>query len=573
MTSILVTDFRFGLDRRKSSVTSPSGTLRELKNAHITRGGEIEKSKKFDVRYTLPVGTFSVEPLDNNLYVFGSIADPAVPAGVTYQRLQHPDGVSSMTKVIDADVYDSKLYVVAEFDGGDAFHYYDGSLVSDWSAGLVRDDMTNTDGIAAHISSLINADSSVVSSSSVGSTITITALAQNVEFSVFTSAVNGGATDDQTALHVVTIPHAPSVAQVSEVTIGGTFEAGDSFTVYIDDYPYGRETRPTNSNAHFIPFNKKIYFGAGKTLFFTAVDQPTKASSEDAGAGFITMDKESKNFKNVTGLANYFDNLAVFSEKAIIIWSMTADDASNQIVQKISSTGVSSHKTIEGDTDNVRYLARQGFRSLRPRDSSNFGEAKEMGSPIDDDVTTLTTAMTSEARSLIPSVTEPLTNRYITAIGGVLFVFSEWVGAKISAWSRYEQGISFTDMIATDDDIFAREGDIIYQLGGEDGDVYVDGDECVIRTPFMDGGNPASEKTFGSIDVALEGLWSIEMATDPTQPDAFEIVGRPYQTTYAQQKFAIQGESTHISLRFTSLDNNYGKIGNVMIHYEAEEAD
>ena len=47
MPYILVEDFRGGLDTRRMNVTATPGTLVTLENAHITRGGEIEKRPAF----------------------------------------------------------------------------------------------------------------------------------------------------------------------------------------------------------------------------------------------------------------------------------------------------------------------------------------------------------------------------------------------------------------------------------------------------------------------------------------------------------------------------------------------
>ena len=42
-----IANFQLGMDLRKSSLTAPAGTLRLLKNAHITPGGEIEEARSF----------------------------------------------------------------------------------------------------------------------------------------------------------------------------------------------------------------------------------------------------------------------------------------------------------------------------------------------------------------------------------------------------------------------------------------------------------------------------------------------------------------------------------------------
>ena len=46
MPYILVEDFRGGLDARRINVTAAPGSLVTLTNAHITRGGEIEKKTR-----------------------------------------------------------------------------------------------------------------------------------------------------------------------------------------------------------------------------------------------------------------------------------------------------------------------------------------------------------------------------------------------------------------------------------------------------------------------------------------------------------------------------------------------
>src|SRR3546814_10705493 len=61
-TYLLIEDFKLGLDRRRSRETGVPGSPWTLVNAHITRGGEIERMKKPVPAYTLPSGTFGMAP-------------------------------------------------------------------------------------------------------------------------------------------------------------------------------------------------------------------------------------------------------------------------------------------------------------------------------------------------------------------------------------------------------------------------------------------------------------------------------------------------------------------------------
>lgn len=57
-----------------------------------------------------------------------------MPAGVTYQRLQHPDGATALQKVQSYDLFSGKLFVSALFNDGSVHQFYDGSRVTDYGS-------------------------------------------------------------------------------------------------------------------------------------------------------------------------------------------------------------------------------------------------------------------------------------------------------------------------------------------------------------------------------------------------------------------------------------------------------
>ena len=56
MGSIFLSDFKFGLDRRRTRVAGENGTLWDAKNVLVSRGGDIERPKRFVPTYSLPPG-------------------------------------------------------------------------------------------------------------------------------------------------------------------------------------------------------------------------------------------------------------------------------------------------------------------------------------------------------------------------------------------------------------------------------------------------------------------------------------------------------------------------------------
>jgi hypothetical protein len=150
-----IANFKYGLDARRSELSTAPGALATLENAFVNQGGEIEKRKAF-VLTTLPTGTFGLEPTSSGWVTFGSIAEPTGLGGVAYQRLQHPDGSTAMTSVVHSTTFSGAAFVIAEYADGNRYPFYNGTRVSDFTAGLVLTGETDIPSIAAAFVALAN---------------------------------------------------------------------------------------------------------------------------------------------------------------------------------------------------------------------------------------------------------------------------------------------------------------------------------------------------------------------------------------------------------------------------------
>lgn len=227
MSYISVEDFKGGLDRRNDRIAGADGSLWNIVNGHITRGGKVGRAKKFVSKYSVP-GTFGLAGVNGQLFVFGSTADPGVPAGVTYQQLRHVDGSTAMTRLLDWQPFDGKIFAAAQFADNQIFEYNDGALVTDWVAGRVRADMGGVNGIASHLAALIDADSEYTATA-VGTVLTVTGVA-NEAFTVTGVATNGGSVNDQTLTIARTQQAVPSTAEALATAafrfVNGKFSPG-----------------------------------------------------------------------------------------------------------------------------------------------------------------------------------------------------------------------------------------------------------------------------------------------------------------------------------------------------------
>ena len=159
MPYILVEDFKGGIDTRRTVVTSVPGSCVTLTNAHITRGGEIEKRRAFKLWATLPADTHGLAAGGGRVFVFGSANTTlasTLPPSLSYVRFQHSDTSTAMTDILGLDFFEGTVYASAQFADGVIYHYWDeyvGSAtptnrIDDWYEARARTSFTVTGGTA-----------------------------------------------------------------------------------------------------------------------------------------------------------------------------------------------------------------------------------------------------------------------------------------------------------------------------------------------------------------------------------------------------------------------------------------
>lgn len=115
-----ISDFKEGLDVRKSPLTAPGGSLRILDNAWLTPGGEIEKRPAFVPVATLPPNTGRIFGQGGQLHVFGvglgAINPGTAPHVIVPHELAAPPAGGPVV-VTDVESFDNGFYVLGYTNG------------------------------------------------------------------------------------------------------------------------------------------------------------------------------------------------------------------------------------------------------------------------------------------------------------------------------------------------------------------------------------------------------------------------------------------------------------------------
>jgi hypothetical protein len=357
--------------------------------------------------------------------------------------------------------------------------------------------------------------------------------------------------------------------QISTVTIGGTFEPGDLFSVSLASKVFGADRVAGLYAETTLKIHKnKVYSAHEATLLFSGVAEPTKWKSEDTGSGAIDMSSQASGFEDITAVSVYQNNLAIFARNVTQIWFVDPDPDSNQQLQVLENTGTRSPGSVIGFGDSdVFFLADTGIRSLRARDSSNAAAVSDVGTPIDPLIVSVLASLTEAQIVGAKAVIEPKDGRYILSLGTIMYVFSYFASSKVSSWSTYERNLQVDWFAKSGTKIYARAGDKIYLLGGSGGTTH-DNSPVVVELPYIDGNKLANWKHWTGVDMAVEGTWLVEYNSDPNQPTVWETIATIDKHTIGELNNAVQAFAPVFKLRFTNTTTTAAKIGTILVHYK-----
>jgi len=132
-----VSDFRRGLDTRRTALTAPAGSLRRLENALINPGGEVEKRLAF-VQLASAAMPWTMTGQFNTLHVFGCPTAPVfsgLPVTSVSHNLASPG--EAIVAYLDVETYSDSFYVVGLGASGRTYNWFNGALVLDVGGAMV----------------------------------------------------------------------------------------------------------------------------------------------------------------------------------------------------------------------------------------------------------------------------------------------------------------------------------------------------------------------------------------------------------------------------------------------------
>jgi hypothetical protein len=401
---------------------------------------------------------------------------------------------------------------------------------------------------------------------------------------------------------VQTAAHAPS-AVCSGGAINDGFTANFGATTFANAAPSSFGFWPQSDTVYSSTngilgqycrtYKDKMYVVEGRYLGSSAVGKPdwwvnvpeTEPPTGVKTAGFFVNDLsvQDSDMTYNTALEVYYDKLAIMGKAATQLWSVDPDPTKDQYNSTLRGTGTIAWRSVlQYGSGDVLFLAADGIRSLRARDSSLAASVSDVGSPIDPLIQDLHQEWGEYSMSQAISIVQPITGRVWVIIPlardqetGVvssrIFVLSAFPGPKISAWSEYRPTFNAVAACTHNNRIVLRDDQHRVWVYGRMEDttnpaLLYDASPVEVVIPFHGGDDPATEKRYFGIDAACEGDWEVYASYQPSnippyaspEYDAEDRIGTLTGASYEHGRFAMEGTSTHLSLRLRS-----GKAGGV----------
>lgn len=126
MSVVTLGGLKGGMSRLREKGGASKDTLYDLVNANVDASGSVRARPGTSVAYTLPAGTKGLCAFDGKLQVFAATSISNIPDGVQLNILRHPDAgfAGEIAEIHFAKPFKGALYVVAEFDDGNVYHYW-----------------------------------------------------------------------------------------------------------------------------------------------------------------------------------------------------------------------------------------------------------------------------------------------------------------------------------------------------------------------------------------------------------------------------------------------------------------
>lgn len=288
--------------------------------------------------------------------------------------------------------------------------------------------------------------------------------------------------------------------------------------------------------------------------------------NEERDAGFLPSGRNTASSVSVVCVAMHENDLIVFMPEQLQVWAVDADPANMRLKNTIHNIYCISAATVCNVGNDLYFLTRNGFRSLKMNEYGENRAEYDIGSPIDD---IAKAAIANNPQHLYASCYYSYIGAYMCAIGSQLFVFTQNQPSRIAAWSIWTVGAAIVHFVPIGNDLYCVDvqGNFYKFTPTASDDAGVPF-EVVAQIPFMDFKSPGILKMLIGVDAIVDGQCDVHIAPNADYPDEFVHIEALSGNTRPRGLIPAHMSGTEFSIKFTAAHSQPLQLHSVSVYYE-----
>lgn len=318
--------------------------------------------------------------------------------------------------------------------------------------------------------------------------------------------------------------------------------------------------------------SKSVATAMGK-IFAPQVDIIRYSKTGDAAdwyteqdAGFLPSGRNVSGDVTVVCVAIHNNDLIAFFGDQVQVWAVDADPNNMRLKHTMHNIGCIDAGTVCNIGNDLYFLTKNGFRSLKMNEYGDTRNEYDIGSPVDDMVKK---AIAANKSGHYAACYYSYIGAYICAIGTQLFVFTQNQSSRIAAWSIWTIAAPIQNFAAVGNDLYCLDvQNNLYKFTSEAASDGGENIEVTAQIPFMDFKSPGVLKMLVGIDVIVDGECEIHIAPNVDYPEEFFHIETVSGNSRPRGLIPAHMSGTEFSVKFYANHTQPLQLHGVTVYYE-----
>jgi hypothetical protein len=291
---------------------------------------------------------------------------------------------------------------------------------------------------------------------------------------------------------------------------------------------------PFTPGPQLYSFARKIWSHDANTndvWYSSSINGPTDWTNS-GDAGYLSVSQQTAGDKILRGFSRYGDKLMLFFSDSVQFWNVFTDPADNELSEAINGVGSINTRSIIDMGGSTVYFSNGGFRTVGAVAVTGEKNDSDIGANIYPETRNVNVSVNTPI-----SVWSPTRSQMLTAIGSIMYVYTNSPQSGVTGWTKYTLPFVVTDMVENNGVVYMRSGNTIYQF---DSTYTLEANfSWIARLAYQHGQTWGVPKSWFCLQAAMQGTTGLRFYVDPRDETKINVGPRVSGSRYGMNKIPL----------------------------------